>query len=106
MVGGIRLDPPEEILANKLCTLLSRPEVRDLVDVRALERAGYRLEDALRSASLKDAGLTPAQLGWVLSQIELGEDLVPPGGVSVAELRGYLADLIGRLARLAFPTQR
>ena len=85
--------------------ITARSEVRDLVDVRALERAGYRLEDALRSAALKDAGLTPAQLGWVLSQIELGEDLIPPGGVSAGELRGYLADLIGRLARLAFPTQ-
>jgi len=47
--------------------------------------------------------LTPAQLGWVLSQIELGDDLIPPGGISVGELRQYLADLIARLARLAFP---
>ena len=61
------------------------------------------MEDALAAAALKDTGLTPAQLGWVLSQIELGDDLVPPGGVSTEELRHYLADLIVRLARLAFP---
>jgi hypothetical protein len=103
VVNGIRVDPPEEILANKLCALLSRAEIRDLVDVRALELAGYRVEDALPAAALKDRGLTPAQLGWVLSQIELGDDLIPPGGVSTEELRRYLADLIVRLARLAFP---
>jgi hypothetical protein len=103
VVNGIRVDPPEEILANKLCTLLERAEIRDLVDVRALELAGYRIEDALPAASLKDTGLTPAQLSWVLSEIELGDDLIPPGGVSTAELRQYLTDLITRLLHLALP---
>jgi len=102
-INGIRVDPPEEILANKLCAMLSRSEIRDLVDVRALELAGYRLEDALPAAAAKDRGLTPAQLAWVLSQVELGDDLLPPGGVSVAELRRYLAELIARLTQTAFP---
>lgn len=48
------------------------------------------MEDALTAAAEKDRGLTPAQLGWVLSQIELGEDLIPPGGVLTRELRRYL----------------
>jgi hypothetical protein len=100
---GIRVDPPEEILANKLCALLSRSEIRDLVDVRALEIAGYRVEDALPAAHLKDTGLTPGQLSWVLGEIRLGDDLIPPGGVSNDELRQYLDDLIDRLARVAFP---
>src|SRR5262245_7277571 len=103
VISGIRVDPPVEILANKLCTLLERAEIRDLVDVRALEMAGCRVEDTLPFAALKDTGLTPAQLGWVLNQIELGDDLVPPGNVSTEELRLYLADLIARLAHMAFP---
>ncbi|MGE0104920.1 MAG: nucleotidyl transferase AbiEii/AbiGii toxin family protein [Blastocatellales bacterium] len=103
LINGVRVDPPEEILANKLCTLLSRSEIRDLVDVRALELAGYRMEDALPAAAAKDGGLTPAQLGWVLSQIKLGEDLIPPGGVSREELRIYLDELINRLTNLAYP---
>jgi len=103
VISGIRVDPPVEILANKLCTLLERAEIRDLVDVRALEMAGCRVEDALPFAALKDTGLTPAQLGWVLNQIELGDDLVPPGNVSTGELRRYLADLIARLTHIAFP---
>lgn len=103
VIGIIAIDPPEEILANKLCALLGRAEIRDLVDVRALEIAGYTIESALPAAASKDAGLTPGQLSWVLSQITLGDDLVPPGGISVEELRNYLDDLIARLSRLAFP---
>ena len=103
LVGRIRIDPPEEILANKLCALLARAELRDLVDVRALEATGLAVEAVLPAASAKDAGLTAAQLAWVLSQIRIGEDATPPGGVSADELRQYLASLIARLSRLGFP---
>ncbi len=102
-INGIRIDSPEEILANKLCALLSRSEIRDLVDVRALEKAGFSLEDALPVAAKKDTGLTPAQLAWVLHQIKLGDDAQPPDDLAVAELRGYLNNLTDRLKQLAFP---
>jgi hypothetical protein len=105
VIGIVSIDPPEEILANKLCALLGRAEIRDLVDVRALEISGYPMESALPAAASKDAGLTPGQLSWVLSQITLGDDLVPPGGISVEELRKYLNGLIARLSRLAFPRE-
>ncbi|HEX3131696.1 MAG TPA: nucleotidyl transferase AbiEii/AbiGii toxin family protein [Thermoanaerobaculia bacterium] len=103
MIGGIRVDPPEEILANKLCTLLSRSEIRDLVDVRALEQKGFSIEHAFPLAMQKDGGLTPGQLAWVLSGVRIGNDANPPGDVSVNELREYLEDLRHRLATLAFP---
>lgn len=102
-VGPIQVDPPEEIIANKLCTLLSRAEIRDLVDVRALEAAGFRVEDHIEAATRKDGGLTPGQLAWVLSQIEIGEDARLPEGVSIEELRQYLHDLGQRLSEMAFP---
>ncbi|MGB7209686.1 MAG: nucleotidyl transferase AbiEii/AbiGii toxin family protein [Pyrinomonadaceae bacterium] len=102
-INGIRVDSPEEILANKLCTLLSRSEIRDLVDVHELEKAGFDLENALLTAQKKDTGLTPAQLAWVLDQITFGNDLIPPGNISVTELREYTLDLTSRLRRLAFP---
>jgi len=101
--GDVRVDPPEEILANKVCTLLSRSEVRDYVDVYALERAGLRVENALMLAARKDASVTPANLAWVLSQVQIGDDARIPGGVTPEELRRFLADLIARLTRLAFP---
>jgi len=101
--GIVRVDPPEEILANKLCTLLGRSEIRDLVDARALEGLGLPLREALAAAQRKDGGLTPAQLAWVLSQVSIGEDAVLPGGVAPGELRDYVRGLIERLVRLAHP---
>jgi hypothetical protein len=103
VIDGVVVDPIEEIFANKLCTVLSRCEARDLVDLMMLERAGLRVEDALGPASAKDGGLTPGQLAWVVSQIEVGADAKPPGGVSAAELRDYLKELERRLTRMAFP---
>jgi hypothetical protein len=100
---GIRIDSPREIMANKLCTLLSRGELRDLVDVMALEQAGHRVEEHLEFAARKDAGLTPAQLAWVLSQLEIGEDASPPGDVLPEDLREYLDDLVRRLSEAAYP---
>ena len=104
IINGIRVDPPEEILANKLCALLSRSEIRDLVDVRQLELAGHHVEDALAAAAAKDSGLTPAQLAWVLSEIVMGNDLIPPGDVALKDLRLYQEALTIRLTRLAFPS--
>ncbi len=103
IINGIRVDLPEEILANKLCTLLSRSEIRDLVDVQALEKAGFSLENALRVAAKKDTGLSPAQLAWVLNQIKFGDDAQIPSDISVDELRDYLKNLTDRLKQLAFP---
>lgn len=103
VINGIRVDTTEEILANKLCALLSRSEVRDLVDVRALELAGNPIASALAAAAKKDTGFTPAQLAWVLKQIKFGDELIPPGEVSRIELQNYLKNLITRLSRLAFP---
>ena len=103
VLDGIRIDSTREIMANKLCTLLSRGELRDLVDVKALEKTGLRVEDHLDLAARKDAGLTPGQLAWVLSQLEIGDDAEPPGGVSAQELRAYLDELIRRLSDAAYP---
>lgn len=103
LFGEVRVDPPDEILANKVCALLARAELRDLVDVLALEKAGHRIEDALELARRKDAGLTPAQLAWVLGQIEIGDDALIPGEQTVPELRAFLKSLIARLVRNSFP---
>ncbi len=102
-IHGIRIDSTREIMANKLCTLLSRAELRDLVDVRALDREGLSIEEHLPLAAKKDAGLTAAQLAWVLSQIEIGDDATPPGGVSATELQSFIKSLVRRLTAMAYP---
>lgn len=100
---AVTLDSMAEILANKLTTLVSRSEERDLVDVMFLERGGLTVEEALPRALEKDGGCTPAQLAWLLSQIRIPDGASLPGGVDATELRDYLSDLIRRLRRAALP---
>jgi nucleotidyltransferase AbiEii toxin of type IV toxin-antitoxin system len=102
-VGVIAVDPPDEILANKLTALVGRAEERDLVDVFALERAGLRVEDALPAALRKDGGCTPANLAWLLSEITIPDGAPLAGDTDAAELRAWLAELIKRLRRAALP---
>jgi len=105
MVGSIAVDPIEEIFANKLTTVLSRSEERDLVDLLLLEREGLRAEDGLAGALAKDGGCTAGALAFVLSEVSIPDAAVLPGGVSPQELRAFVGDLVVRLRRLAFPTR-
>lgn len=98
---GITMDPVEEILANKICALLGRAEVRDVVDLYCLEAAGFPVERFLADAQRKDAGVTPAALAWVLSELVVPDGL--PGDVSAAALRAFVRDLEIRLRRLSIP---
>jgi Nucleotidyl transferase AbiEii toxin, Type IV TA system len=101
--GAVLLDSAEEILANKLCAVLARAEVRDLVDVLFLERAGLSVEQALPLAMRKDGAVSAGQLAWILSTMRVGDDARVPGGITAAELRAYAASLERRLAALAHP---
>lgn len=103
IIGGIRVDRIEEILVNKLTTVLSRAEERDLVDLYFLERAGYRFESALAAALQKDGACTPATLAWLLSQVEIPDAVSLPAGCSPAELRSFVDDLVRRLRQAAAP---
>jgi hypothetical protein len=102
-IGGVRVDPPQEILANKLCAIVGRAEERDLVDLWALERSGLRVENALPDALAKDGGCTPATLAWLLDQIGIPDGMALPGGVSAGELREWIGGLVKRLRGLAHP---
>ena len=100
---GIPIDPPDEILANKLCAIVGRMEERDLVDVMMLERSGLRVEDVLPAALRKDGGCTPANLAWLISEVRVPEQAVLPAGVHGKELGEYLQGLVVRLRRAALP---
>ena len=102
-VDGIRIDPIDEILANKLTTLVSRQEERDIVDVYFLEQAGHSVESALEAALAKDGGCTPANLAWLLSSLAIPEGLVLPAPLTADRLRTYIADLVKRLRFVAMP---
>lgn len=102
-VDGVRVDPPREILANKLCAVVGRAEERDLVDLWALERSGLRIEDALPDALAKDGGCTPATLAWLLDQVVIPEGMTLPGGALARDLREWLRGVVSRLRRVAHP---
>ncbi len=68
---GVFVDTPHELLVQKLCALLSRSEVRDLVDVGALLDAGLDLVRAIADAPSKDTGFSPPTLAWVLQSFPL-----------------------------------
>ncbi len=101
----IRVDTPHEILVNKLCALLGRAELRDLVDVRALLEARGDLKRALRDAPRKDGGFSPLVLAWVLRrlQIDVLARAVEAKEMDIDELGRFRDDLVVRLTEAARP---
>jgi predicted nucleotidyltransferase component of viral defense system len=85
-IGGvsIKVDTPHEILVNKLCALLGRAEIRDLIDVRSLLQAGGDLKKALLDAPRKDGGFSPLTLAWVLRDLRPAV-IGPVAGLGKAE---------------------
>ena len=97
----LRMDSVEEIMANKITTLASRSEIRDIVDLYFLEQSGYRVEEHLENALRKDAGATPATIAWLLSTLRVPERI--PGDAPRAAIVGYVRDPEARLRKHAFP---
>ncbi len=60
----ILVETPHQLLVNKLNALLSRSELRDLVDVRALLAVGGDLGRALGDCPGQDAGFSPLTFSW------------------------------------------
>jgi hypothetical protein len=96
----------EDIAANKICTLLGRAEVRDLIDLYFLDRHGYRVLDLLSDAQRKGGGVEAATLAWILGEIRVREiptllrvPLVP------RDLQDFVDRLAGDLARQSFPSR-
>ncbi len=98
---GLLTDSAEEIMANKICTLVSRSEIRDLVDLYFLERAGFEVESFLSDAVKKDGGVTPATIAWILSGLTVPDTL--PEGVDAETLRRFVRNLEARMRRLGAP---
>lgn len=87
---AVLADTRHEILVNKLTTLLSRSEARDLEDVRVLLETGGDLSRALADAPKKDGGFSPLTLAWVLQGFRAGD---------MASSLGWEAEDAARLER-------
>jgi hypothetical protein len=73
--AGVFVDTARELLAQKLCALLSRTELRDLDDVGALLDAGGDLARGLIDAASRDAGFSPPTLAWLLQSFPIARAL-------------------------------
>lgn len=95
----ILVDTPHEVLVNKLCALIHRSELRDLVDIEALLAHGGDLDRALSDAPRKDGGFSALTLGWVLSGWHVAEIARDAGLQDRAEeLERFRDDLLNRAA--------
>lgn len=102
--GLIRVDTIREIIANKLTTLLSRAEMKDVVDLYFLEKAGHDLLAAIPDAQAKDGGWEPAVVAMLLDGLRTAE--LPPWllkEVSPAEIQAFLDRLRLSIAAKALP---
>lgn len=93
----ILVDAPHAILAEKLCALLERCEIRDLVDIEALVRSGQDLPSAVAAAPRRDSSFSPLTLAWVLrdwdvTQIAKAAGLSDAHGESLEAFRQLLID--------------
>lgn len=102
--GGVRFDAIEDLVANKLCAILGRGEVKDLVDLFFLTEAGVDVIGHLDHARQKDAGLDAATLAYVLRGMAVDtEGLLLVRPVSEEDLKGFRDRLVDRLVHLAWP---
>ena len=103
-VGGIQVDTLYEIMLNKITTLISRCEIKDIVDLYFLEKEGYLIEDCFKDAQTKDGGLDPSMISLLLNSVkidELPDYIIKP--LALSELQDFVNDLKKRMALLAFP---
>lgn len=103
--SSLVVDTPHEILVNKLNALLSRSELRDLEDVRALLAAGGDLGRALADAAKKDGGFSPLTLSWVLKELR-PRALARVAGLGpekAEELEAFRDSLIEQILELSSP---
>lgn len=100
----VKVDTLHEIFVNKITTLISRCEVKDLVDLYFLEQEGLCIEDCFDEARQKDGGLDPAMIASILNSvqiIELPDYIIKP--LTLDELRAFVESLQERMVLLAYP---
>jgi len=105
--GKIRVDTLKEIFINKICMLVSRCELKDVIDLYFLEKKGFEIKTHMDEARQKEAGLDPSMISFLLSTLEvpqLPEYLIAP--LQLSELQLFLNDLRKDMASLSFPDTR
>jgi hypothetical protein len=104
LIGNLRVDTLREIMLNKICTLIGRCEIKDVVDLYFLDKKGLKVAEHLEAASRKEGGLDPAMMSFILDRMQIDEipDYVLKP-VTVEDLRSFIETLRATLADIAFP---
>ncbi|MDZ7292671.1 MAG: nucleotidyl transferase AbiEii/AbiGii toxin family protein [candidate division KSB1 bacterium] len=100
----ILIDSIEDITVNKICAALGRTEIKDLIDLYFLDKAGYSIPNYFDIAQQKDGGLAYETLAYTLSQFKISE--IPPFMIkplTVEELKQYQETTIEWLIRKSAP---
>lgn len=102
---AILVETPHQLLVNKLCALLSRSEIRDLLDVRVLLDHGGDLQRALGDCPRQDGGFSPLTFCWVLKNLPV-DRLARVTGLApedTASLEAFRDELVERVVSAAHP---
>ena len=100
----IKVDTELEIGINKICTLLSRTELKDIIDLYFLVKNGFDIKENIEKAKLKDGGIEPAIISYLLSQFKISK--LPDymiEKVSIEELEKFISDIKKLMAEIAYP---
>jgi hypothetical protein len=103
-IDNIQVDTLREIMLKKIKTLISRCEVKDIVDLYFLEQEGFVVEECFEDAQLKDGGLDPSIISHILDSLRITElpgYMIKP--LTISDLRDYVSRLKKRMALLALP---
>ena len=67
-VGSLHVDSLADLVVNKLCAVVHRSDVKDLVDLFFLDQAGQDLLSFLPAAKSKEGGINEASLAYSLQE--------------------------------------
>jgi predicted nucleotidyltransferase component of viral defense system len=103
-IEDIQVDTLHEIMLNKIATLISRCELKDVVDLYFMEQEGLRVETYFEEAQQKDGGLDPSMISLLLNSLavpELPSYMIKP--LTLEALRAFVDDLKRHMALMAYP---
>jgi hypothetical protein len=100
---GIVVDPIEEIVINKWCSLLGRLEIKDLIDLYFLKNK-CDIWNLFGKAHLKEGGLDPSILSYIVSQLKVSEiPAIMLTAIRPDDLKDFIAEIQTFLDTQAFP---
>lgn len=95
---NIIVDTLEDILINKICAILGRSEIKDLIDLYFIAQEGYDILKYIPYAQKKNGGLEKEVLAYCLNNIKIDfDDKMMIKKVTIEQLNTFKEDLLKKL---------